>query len=817
MKNYTSTYLFILILFFTESTSLCQSAKDALFIEPSSKKQILTEIKRGNSYYGNPKQHWLAILHYLKAIDYFPDDAELNMKTGHCLLTLNRLAQATLRLEKAKQLYGNNLPPTIHRHLASLYHLSMRWSEAIGEYNECKKLWNKKDKEEILSLEKKIEECIAGRELTKDTFLITIENLDDAINSPFPEYGPVISADESVLMFTSRRDSSTGGRIDPLIGQYYDDVYSSTFENGRWSKAVNIGAPVNTSGHDGVIGLSNDGQRMFIYKGELGDGNIYITTLKGKQWSEPEKLPKTINTPYPFLESSVSFSPDERTIYFTSDKEDDNLGGRDIFMSKLDKDGNWGKAANIGPVINTKYDEEGVFLHADGKTLFFSSKGHKTMGGYDIFKTVFNEITGQWTVPVNIGYPINTPWDDVFFVLSASGKHAYYSSKNASGHGEHDIYKIIFLEVKDISSVKDVIEHEVVITEHELDELKIALEKSVDIVTLMLLDELSDEAKVAQIAALEEQVKQKEEQVKALHETISSLDNRIDSLEKYVKKSSGQSSLNKSISDIRSVQSDLDTKVDSLISLDNKDRIYQNDFTSLTSSIQEASSRALPVKAQNLPELISNVVIMKGIIYTDTTSSEPPLPIEASIELIDNQKNSVVANFKSNSATGKYLVSLPYGKNYGIAVNAPGYLFHSENFDISVTGEYKEVVKNIHLKKIKAGSAVVLKNIFFEFNQSKLTAESQSELGRLFKLLNEYPKMKIEVSGHTDNIGSDEYNSFLSEKRAEEVKKYLWGLGIDGSRMTAKGYSSKQPIATNESDEGRKMNRRTEFMILNTE
>jgi outer membrane protein OmpA-like peptidoglycan-associated protein len=157
---------------------------------------------------------------------------------------------------------------------------------------------------------------------------------------------------------------------------------------------------------------------------------------------------------------------------------------------------------------------------------------------------------------------------------------------------------------------------------------------------------------------------------------------------------------------------------------------------------------------------------------------------------------------------------LPSGKNYGIAVKSEGYLFHSENFDIPATTGFQELVKDIGLKNVAVGSKIILKNIFFDFDKASLRPESTNELERLIKLLNDIPSMKIEMGGHTDSKGSDEYNQKLSQARCESVVNYLVGKGISKERLVAKGYGESQPIATNDTDEGRQMNRRTEFTIL---
>ncbi|HQL70451.1 MAG TPA: OmpA family protein, partial [Bacteroidales bacterium] len=173
-----------------------------------------------------------------------------------------------------------------------------------------------------------------------------------------------------------------------------------------------------------------------------------------------------------------------------------------------------------------------------------------------------------------------------------------------------------------------------------------------------------------------------------------------------------------------------------------------------------------------------------------------------------------ISVMNSNSATGKYLVSLPSGKNYGIAVKAPEYLFYSENFDIPEAQDYQEVTKDIVLSKVAVGSKIILKNIFFDYDKATIRPESENELTRLVTLLNAYPKMTIEIGGHTDNHGSLQYNTKLSNDRAKAVVDYLVSKGIAASRLQYKGYAFNEPIATNDTDEGRQQNRRVEFKVI---
>lgn len=229
-----------------------------------------------------------------------------------------------------------------------------------------------------------------------------------------------------------------------------------------------------------------------------------------------------------------------------------------------------------------------------------------------------------------------------------------------------------------------------------------------------------------------------------------------------------------------------------------------NLLASLTAPIKET------VVMQKVDVTVPQLTLLKGII-TDAITQKP---LQATIELVDNTKNEIIATFQSNGSTGKYLVSLPAGKNYGIAVKCEGYLFHSENFDIPLTNGYQEVNKDVQLKNVKVGSKIVLKNIFFDTDKSTLRSESTAELERLIKLLNDIPTLKIEISGHTDSRGSDDHNLKLSDARAKAVVDYLVAKGISKDRLKSAGYGETKPIDSNDTEEGLQNNRRTEFEIL---
>ena len=222
---------------------------------------------------------------------------------------------------------------------------------------------------------------------------VFIDNLGKNINTEYNEYGAVVSADESVLLFTARQPNSTGGGIDPGLNEPFEDIYISTKQaDGQWTKAVNLPKQVNSSDHDAVAAISADGQRFIIYSGSSNSGDLFESVLTGNEWSKPESLGKNVNTKY--HEPSGCYSPDENTLYFVSDMPGGE-GQHDIYMCKKDDKGRWGEPQNLGKTVNSTFNEEGVFMHPDGKTLYFSSEGHKSMGGFDIFRTVLDPEIGR--------------------------------------------------------------------------------------------------------------------------------------------------------------------------------------------------------------------------------------------------------------------------------------------------------------------------------------------------------------------------------------------------------------------------------------
>jgi len=378
---------------------------------------------------------------YLDVYKSNSHNAALNTRIGECYLALKNYSKAKEYLEKAYSI--NPLEPRETAfYLGQALHRLGEFDRAIQLFDEYIKDNNTK-KEEVKDAINFKQQVITAKELMSKPKNVTISNMGELINSPYDDYGPSISADGKTLIFTTRRPNNKGGAVDINDGKFYEDIYIAEWddEKNSFGEAKPIQGRINTEYHDACLSISPDGKFIFVYKnipGETRSGDIYVSKLSSTgKWGSPEPLPKQINSSY--FESSASLSADGNWLYFVSERRG-GMGNGDIYRSKRISKTEWSEPENLGPVINTEEDEISVFIHPDGKTLFFSSKGHNTMGGYDIFKSVYEN--GQWSKPENIGYPINTLGDDLHFVLSADNQTAYYSAIDPNGIGERDIMKI---------------------------------------------------------------------------------------------------------------------------------------------------------------------------------------------------------------------------------------------------------------------------------------------------------------------------------------------------------------------------------------
>jgi outer membrane protein OmpA-like peptidoglycan-associated protein len=618
----------------------------------------------------------VALLNYEKAQKFNDKSALLNMKIGACYLYSSEKQKAISYIKKAKSL-NPECDPMLDFYLGMTSILEKDYASASKSLKKFKLTKEHEDWSRFVT--EYLYTCKEAPARISKSQRVWVDNVKE-LNSDRDDFSPCLSVDGESLIFTSNRSN---GHQTNEFGEYDNDIYQTEYKNGKWTSPVNIGAPLSTTADEGTGAFSYDGQRLLIHRVNGDNFDIYESTLDGKKWTKPEikmaKLPNRMGN-----DQFACYEPLDIKVHFITDVG--VSGGKNIFMSGIMEVQNiidWGKAQSVGHQVNTKFHENSIYIHPNGKTMYFSSQGHRSTGGYDIYKSVFEN--GQWGPPTNMGYPINTPYDDFFWAGTANGKYAYISSNRPGGKGGLDLYRVTFWGPP----------------------------KEPDV--------------------------------------------------------------------------------------DNEDYL----LASILEPVKEVQiSKSVKVERNSL-------TVFKGKVIDNLTKK----PVGAEIEIIDNSKNEVINELNSNSATGKFLLSLPSGKNYGIAVKSEGYLFHSENFDLPSNSDFNLVNKDIELKNIAIGSKITLKNVFFATGKSDLKPESYPELDRVTKLLKDVASLKIELSGHTDNTGSESLNKSLSQKRAESVKQYLVKKGVSAGRLTAKGYGSSKPVDSNKTSEGRQNNRRTEFEI----
>ncbi len=607
--------------------------------------------------------------YYEQLVKEHPENDHFNFYLGVCYFKLGDTDKALVYFKNASSDDSRSGDYEFEYYLARSFHMGHHFEEAITHYmlyrqkvESNKEL--KKYPHTLTEIDAEIARCRVGIELMKKPIQVQIENLGPVVNTEFNEYMPVISLDESEMLFTSRRASTLGGGKDKEDDLWYEDVYMTTRSGSGWTNPKNIGAPVNTANHDATVCLSSDGKRLFIYKSEVNrivdvkDGNIYYSDLKDTTWTAPVKVDfhKEINTPY--WEPSASISSDNKTFVFSSNRytsPTDKVHDRNLYITRKDTSGVWSAPQLLPESINSEFEEDGPYLHPDGKTLYFSSDGLNSVGGFDIFKTTYEPANNTWSTPENIGFPYNTSDDDIYIVFSADGTRAYFSSVRENSYGGKDLY--------------------------------------------------------------------------------------------------------------------------------------------MATNVNEKHSLAL----------------MIGHVYDADTKK----PLAAEVIVTDNETDQVVAVYKSESYAGKFSIALPSGKNYGIEIDLAGYLFHSENIDIPNLAKFSEYRKDVYLRPFRAGEKEILKNVFFDIDKADLRKQSKTELDRLYKKISKQKNIMVQISGHTDNRSSHEYNQVLSEARSVSVVQYLIDKGFDSKRIFARGYGETQPIDTSNTEESHQLNRRTEYLILN--
>lgn len=595
-----------------------------------------------------------------KAIAIDENFLEAHHLIGSLLIVYGRKDQAAYHFKKAVNLSPKN------PQLIALYPLIAELALLKGDYEAASTYGadflsmnpnTARYKKQIGLVKKFIAISNYAKEGMKNPIEFNPKPLNDDVNKFEQQYFPVLTADQQTLIYTARLNNRSD-----------ESMYQSNMTEGDWGVPEYISS-INTHFNEGTCSISADG-RVLIFTAcdhinnprrrmpgawpVVGSCDLFMAKKVGDEWQKPQNLGNVVNTRY--WESQPSLSADGRTLYFVSDRPG-GVGGKDIWMSKVNNDNRWSEPINLGNPVNSKGDDISPFMHVNGKELFFASEGHIGYGGLDLFKT---ELQGsEFTAPENLGYPINTHADQVSLFITADGTKGYYSNE------------------------------------------------------------------------------------------------------------------------------------------------FRKDDQSMSSKINVFD---IPesLKLKNKSDFV------KGIVYDATTKQK----LEAKIDLVNIANEEVVSTVTSDAKYGDYLIVLTQGAEYGLYVNKKGYLFQSRSFDYTNLEELDSVTVDIYLDPIEAGSKITLNNIFFESGSYELLEKSRTELNKVVSFLNSNGEVNIEISGHTDDVGSDSANLTLSQNRAKSVVKYLTEKGIVKERLEARGFGETLPIVENDTDSNRAKNRRIEFKIL---
>lgn len=550
--------------------------------------------------------------------------------------------------------------PSARLHLADLEFRTAAYDAAEANYKTY--LATEIDPQRKARARLGLDNCAFAREAVAAPVPFEPRNLGPGVNTADGEYYPCVTADDGTLIFTRRVQ-------EPAIARYglQEDFYVSRRDvTGAWDNALPV-ATVNTKLYnEGAGTLTPDGRFIIFTKCATDDGSyggglrgmgscdLFISRRVGERWSPPENLGPPVNSRN--WESQPSMASDGRTLYFVRGTQvRDGISNSDIYMTRMSDDGGWSAPEKLGGQVNTPWQEESVQIHPDGRTLYFSSNGHPGMGGLDLFVSRMQD-DGTWGPATNLGYPINTADDENSLLVSANGEVAYFASDRPGGRGDLDLYAF------------------------------------------------------------------------DLH----------------------------------------------------------------------AGARPQPVS------------YIRGRVTDKVTGK----PVEARVQLYDPVSGELATGAYSDPGNGGFLVCLPTGRSYALNANATGYLFFSQNYDVAGGTPKDPVTLDVPLSPITAGSTIALRNIFFNTASAELLPASNAELKKLVELLKGNAALRIELGGHTDDVGADAANMTLSDQRARAVRDFVIANGVAADRVTAKGYGETSPVATNGTEEGRAQNRRTEVKVL---
>jgi outer membrane protein OmpA-like peptidoglycan-associated protein len=687
------------------------------------------------------------------------------------------LIQATTSIDKNFDMYSakeTSAPTDAYYHLARCYHLGQKIDLAQEFY--AKFINESSNKSELIDKAKlRLIQCDVAKDLISKPTTAIVKNIGNVINTNYPEYSPVISLDGTSLYFTSRRqwfDKSTDDFKDAQLNQYPEDIYVSYLDiDGTFSDPEKLSF-CDGKTNEATVTVSSDERRVYTYQDTKGNGDLYFSDFKNNSFQTLTELDYLdLNTK--FWETHCSVTPDGQQMYFVSDRPG-GFGGRDIYRIVKLPDGTWSNPINVGPTINTSSDEDSPFIAIDNKTLYYSSNGPKSMGDFDIFVSIRDE-NDFWSEPINLGYPINSTGDDVFFTTTADGLTGYLSSFRENGFGEKDIYKIEndFLGVKKVALLKGLIK-------------------------------TSDGSQIPE----------------SVYATIT-CSTCIDKNDYKIKPRLRDGSFFYSL--IPCNEYEISYRYDSLSTL-----IYKETFKTDCNLEYEEIYKELILDVKR-KRIIPNIkYTLDGIVADKNTGARLE---NSTVDFNIVNTSSIIESLQTNKEgyfESLILANKQYGDTiyYHVKVIKEGYL--TQTFDFKeILGDKKDIHVNYLLEKSEIGVDLAvtldLKPIYFDLDKSNIRPDAKIELDKIVKIMNDNPTIQIELGSHTDCRSSIEYNLALSTRRAKSTSEYIKARITNKNRLSGKGYGESKLINGCEC-EGKikstcteiehQANRRTEFRII---
>jgi outer membrane protein OmpA-like peptidoglycan-associated protein len=720
----------------------------------------------------------MALAKYLEIIQAGEKDPMVHYKTGVCY----QKAEETDNQIKAIPYFefalanGKEMPASLYYDLGSIYLKDENIQKALVNFNKFKESSSKADKKAMAMADEAIQTCHNAVALMSVPRDFTVHHFNSIINTKYTEYNPVLSADESVMAFTALRPNTGKTRTGD---KFIEEVYITYNNSGGWTEPKVV--PVAHDYNVGTAGIAPDGQKMLVFMGGSTDpGSLFQITKSGETWSRPSLITPTINTPK-FLETTASITPDGKTIYFASDRSN-GQGGLDIYKTTMLANGSWGPPVNLGPEINTKADEDAPFIHPDQKTLFFTSDGHNTMGGRDIFVTRL--VGNKWSNPENMGYPVNTTVNDNYFTLIADGTRGYFSSDRKGGMGGQDIYYIDMpAESADIplTMIKGKILNaetgkpmptKIYLIDNKTDK-KLDFVYDPDPETgsyLVILPPAKDYDMVIESEGF-------------LPYTLNiNIPNQTYFYELY------------QMINLKTIKQ-FDVVVGQEVQV--KNAFYDTDQDVKADLRKTHEAKLVQAGGVDVYDMMLDLISSQdkeGMNYlTDLIQMKDPIE-EVNFDEKQNSRIEVASRtyyydesdeskFEQKNVGGKTIFSLP---------------------TFMVKDEVKKQKEQPIAASFDKGALTKSAKIYFDAGKSDLKSQYNSQLDAILSELKKYPGLGIEILGFASAEGTEELNRDLSNKRAIAVLDYINHKGIVRRRIVAKGYgATKDQMSTKE--EGRRV------------